>query len=131
MAPLAPFSFAALDEAERLVGSLQSWPIEIVGDDGSVAPLVLVGPIAVRPDRQRDGLGRRLTGHALAALDAADETASMLVGDPEYYGRFFGFDAAPAAGWRLPGPVEQRRVLARVPPGVRLPAAGILRPRRA
>ena len=31
----------------------------------------------------------------------------MLVGDPEYYGRFWGFSADATAGWRLPGPVER------------------------
>ena len=39
----------------------------------------------------------------------------MLIGDPEYYGRFFGFSAEATAGWRLPGPVEARRLLARGP----------------
>ena len=38
-----------------------------------------------------------------------------LIGDPEYYGRFFGFDSARTGGWRLPGPVERRRLLARGP----------------
>ena len=37
----------------------------------------------------------------------------MLIGDPEYYGRFFGFTAARTGAWRLPGPFEQRRLLAR------------------
>jgi predicted N-acetyltransferase YhbS len=66
------------------------------------------------------------------ALDAAQaqglDDALMLIGDPEYYGRFFGFDATRTAGWRLPGPVERHRLLAR---GDAVPAvAGVLGPDR-
>ena len=50
----------------------------------------------------------------------------MLIGDPEYYGRFFGFSAERTADWRLPGPVERHRLLARGPD---VPAlAGMLGP---
>ena len=64
------------------------------------------------------------------ALDAAAEhgldRALMLIGDPEYYARFFGFDASRTAGWRLPGPVERHRLLAR---GADVPAIdGMLGP---
>jgi predicted N-acetyltransferase YhbS len=37
-----------------------------------------------------------------------------MIGDPEYYGRFFGFSAAITGGWVLPGPVERHRLLARI-----------------
>jgi predicted N-acetyltransferase YhbS len=80
------------------------------GDDGRRVPLVLVGPVAVQPDRQRDGIGRRLVAAALARVP---DSPLMLIGDPEYYGRFFGFTADHTGGWRLPGPVEQHRLLAR------------------
>ncbi len=36
-----------------------------------------------------------------------------MIGDPEYYGRFFGFTADATANWELPGPVERRRLLAK------------------
>jgi predicted N-acetyltransferase YhbS len=50
----------------------------------------------------------------------------MLIGDPEYYGRFFGFTAERTAAWRLPGPVDPRRLLSR---GADIPAtAGMLGP---
>jgi predicted N-acetyltransferase YhbS len=103
-------SFAALD-GERLVGSLQSWPVEVAG-----FALTLVGPVAVAPDRQRAGIGRML----MAALDLAAGTAPlMMIGDAEYYGRFFGFSAEATAKWGLPGPFERHRLLARhVPLGL-------------
>lgn len=126
-APIAALSLSAF-EGDRLAGVLQSWPIALADEDGAAWPLVLVGPVAVAPDLQQGGLGRRMMAAMLARADAGG-VPLMLVGDPEYYGRFFGFAAAPAAGWRLPGPVEQRRVLARLPSGVVLPAAGTLGPR--
>ncbi|WBH16823.1 GNAT family N-acetyltransferase [Sphingomonas radiodurans] len=102
-------SLAACDEG-ALVGSIQLWPVQFTGDDGRRVPLILVGPVAVAPDRQRDGIGRMLVAAALARVP---NEPLMLIGDPEYYGRFFGFSAEHTAGWRLPGPVEQHRLLAR------------------
>lgn len=109
-APLAHLSFAAF-EAGRLVGTLQSWPVQLATGDGAVVPLVLVGPVAVLPARQRGGLGRALMARMLAAWDGTEPL--VLIGDPGYYGRFFGFSAAGTGRWSLPGPVERHRLLAR------------------
>ena len=112
--PIAALSFAALDD-DALVGTVQCWPVRFTPDAGAATPLVMVGPVAVAPDRQRDGVGRRLMTHALAAAQAHGCDALVLIGDPEYYGRFFGFTAQRTGGWRLPGPVEAHRLLARGP----------------
>jgi len=124
---IAHLSFAAIENGD-LIGTIQCWPVEIVGDDGQTAPMVMVGPVAVDPVRQRVGLGKTLMHRALDAAQASGEDrAMMLVGDPEYYERFFGFNAECTAKWRLPGPVEPRRLLARGPD---VPAiAGLLGPR--
>ena len=114
-------SFGIQDEA-ALFGSIQCWPIAI-GD----TPLVLVGPVAVSPARQNSGLGKQLMTAMLAA--ATSENAPMvMIGDPEYYGRF-GFDAAQTSGWTLPGPWEPRRLLLRNPHRIPLPQSGLLGPR--
>jgi predicted N-acetyltransferase YhbS len=110
---LPALSFAAIDGAQ-LVGSLQSWPVRLTSPEGEVHRLILVGPVAVSPDRQRSGIGRRLMEAMLAVADAGAADALMMIGDPEYYGRFFGFDAAPTQGWQIPGPVERHRLLARI-----------------
>lgn len=125
-APIPTLSFAAIDDG-ALVGTIQCWPVCLHGDNGAVHDLVMVGPVAVDPDRQRDGVGRQLMRHALAAAETQGlAEAMMLIGDPEYYARFFGFDASRTAGWRLPGPVERHRLLAR---GGDVPAAsGLLGP---
>lgn len=106
-------SFAATDGAQ-LVGSLQSWPVLLTSPEGKAHPLILVGPVAVSPDRQRSGIGRRLMEAMLAVADAGAADALMMIGDPEYYGRFFGFEAAPTQHWQIPGPVERHRLLARI-----------------
>ena len=109
-------SFGAVANG-ALVGSIQCWPVLLTADNGAAHRLVMVGPVAVEPDRQRSGLGRQLMERGLAAADAGGPTLTgeglMLIGDPEYYGRFFGFSAERTARWRLPGPVERHRLLAR------------------
>lgn len=112
-------------EAGTLVGAIQCWPIALHGDDGTAYPLIMVGPVAVAPSRQRSGLGQALMERTLASTAPAPPL--MLIGDPEYYGRFFGFSAAQTGRWRTPGPVEPRRLLAR---GRDIPdCAGLLGPR--
>lgn len=111
-------SFAAFDGA-TLVGSLQCWPVYI-----GRAPVALVGPVAVMPDKQRAGIGRMLMD---ALIAAAPDAAMTMIGDPEYYGRFFGFTADATGGWDVPGPVERHRLLARNASS--LPREGMLGPR--
>ncbi|CAN5480652.1 N-acetyltransferase [soil metagenome] len=113
MRPVEALSLAALEDGV-LVGTIQCWPVRFSGTDGRDVPLVMVGPVAVDPARQRDGIGRMLMERALAAAERSGAArALMLIGDPEYYGRFFGFTAARTAGWQVPGPVERQRLLAR------------------
>lgn len=107
-------SFAAHARDGRLVGTLQSWPVALVTPEGGRIELVMVGPVGVLPDCQRAGIGRKLMDALIAAADGGAADAMMLIGDPEYYGRFFGFTAEATAGWRIDGPYEQRRLLARL-----------------
>lgn len=134
MAWLTDLSFAARDEAGTLIGVLQSWPVALATPDGAEAPLVMVGPVAVHPERQLHGIGRMLMDALIATADAmplATQRPLIMIGDPEYYGRFWGFSANATGGWDLPGPVEQRRLLARLPRGVHVPASGMLGPRQS
>lgn len=130
---LPELSYALTDDAGMFAGLLQSWPVALRGDDGAEIPLIMVGPVAVLPDRQGEGYGRMLMDRLIADADAHADAPLMMIGDPEYYGRFWGFSAAATAGWRTPGPVEQRRLLARNVPGAALAPSlsGILGPRSA
>ena len=128
MAPIAALSLAAFDVHATLVGSLQCWPIQLTTTTGATQPLVLVGPVAVDPSQQRQGLGREMMARMLALADAHGTEPEVLIGDPEYYGRFFGFSADATGAWDLPGPFERHRLLARTG-GRPLPATGMLGPR--
>ncbi|MGN6268394.1 MAG: GNAT family N-acetyltransferase [Sphingomonas sp.] len=112
-APIAGLSFAAMD-GDALVGTIQCWPVALTADDGMRTPLVMVGPVAVDPPRQQHGIGHALMAHMLDAAERSGADARlMLIGDPEYYARFFAFSAERTGQWRLPGPFEPRRLLAR------------------
>lgn len=105
-ADFAPdLSFCAWRD-DQIAGVLRQWRVR-VGD----TPAVFLGPIAVEADVRSGGVGALLIEQACAAAKAAGETAIVLVGDAPYFSRF-GFAAALGKAVRLPGPVDQRRVLA-------------------
>jgi putative acetyltransferase len=86
------------------------------------APVLALGPLAVRPDSQRRGVGSALMHAILGAADALDEPLVALLGDPAYYSRF-GFRPSsdyqivpPRPEWQ---PHFQVRVLAGYQPSVR------------
>jgi predicted N-acetyltransferase YhbS len=112
----------AVKRSSLVIGSIQCWPTA-VGD----VPLILVGPVAVAPDCQVQGIGRKLMHATLSAINPED-APMVMIGDPEYYGRF-GFYADGTAGWTLPGPWEPRRLLLRNPGELPLPPTGLLGPR--
>lgn len=124
LSPIDGLSFAKVEDG-RLVGAIQCWPVQLDGDNGDALPLVMVGPVAVAPERQGSGIGHALMQRAIAA--AGEDAPLMLVGDAPYYARF-GFTAERTGGWRMPGPYDQARLLAR---GVVPLRNGILAPRVA
>lgn len=124
--PVPDLSFVLVEEDGALAGVLQSWPVALRTADGEIAPLILVGPVAVAPARQGAGLGHAMMERMLDA--ARGREPLVLIGDPGYYGRFFGFSAEATAGWMLPGPVERHRLLA-LAGQHRLPLRGALGPR--
>ena len=127
---LPGLSFAALDDDDMLVGTIQVWPVALTDKDGRRHPMLMVGPVAVIPERQREGFGKTLMLAMLSALDERAPLPQVLIGDAEYYGRFFGFSAEPTAGWKLPGPWEPHRLLVRAPNPAVLPSEGMLGPWR-
>ena len=91
-----------------------------VGD----VPVLALGPLTVRPDRQRAGVGSSLMHAVLGAGDALGEPLVALLGDPGCYGRFgfrLGLDyqiTPPVAGWQ---PHFQVRLLTAYRPSARGP----------
>jgi predicted N-acetyltransferase YhbS len=128
---LPGLSFAALDGEEHLVGTIQCWPVALSDPAGKRHPLIMVGPVAVLPETQGAGIGQALMSASLGALDPRAPLPQVMIGDPEYYGRFWGFSAEPTSGWKLPGPWERHRLLARCANPAVLPKEGMLGPWRS
>ncbi|ASW57275.1 GNAT family N-acetyltransferase [Plantactinospora sp. KBS50] len=57
-------------------------------------PALCLGPVAVRPDRQRLGYGSDVVQAALAAATELGERLVVVLGSPAYYRRFGFFPAA-------------------------------------
>jgi predicted N-acetyltransferase YhbS len=127
---LPTLSFAALDDDQHLAGTIQCWPVALTDPAGRRHPMVMVGPVAVLPHLQGGGFGKALVAASLAALDPRAPLPQVMVGDPEYYERFFGFTAAYTGGWRLPGPYDPARLLCRTDRPAVLPRDGLLGPWR-
>jgi predicted N-acetyltransferase YhbS len=125
---LPALSFAAIDEEDDLVGTIQCWPVALtgVGSDNKLRahPMIMVGPVAVLPDHQSKGYGKALMLASLGALSPEAPLPQVMIGDPEYYERFFGFSNEHTGSWQLPGPFEQHRLLARCDNPAVLPREG-------
>ncbi|MCE7794997.1 N-acetyltransferase [Sphingobium sufflavum] len=132
MAWMTDLSFASFStENGAMTGLLQSWPIALHGPDGVQTPLVMVGPVAVLPGQQGSGEGRALMDRLVEEAARVTDEPLMMIGDPGYYQRFWGFTAEGTGQWQAPGPFEAHRLLARLsrPGGHPLPHAGMLGPR--
>lgn len=127
---LPTLSFAALDADDMLAGTIQCWPVALTDPSGRRHPMIMVGPVAVLPDLQGAGFGKALVTASLTAIDPRAPLPQVMIGDADYYGRFFGFSAANTSGWKLPGPWEPARLLCRTANPAVLPQEGVLGPWR-
>jgi predicted N-acetyltransferase YhbS len=123
---LPALSFAAFDAHDTLVGTIQAWPVALTAPEGRAHPLIMVGPVAILPERQNQGFGRALMAAQAGAIDPAAPLPQVLIGDEPYYGKF-GFVEAPR-GWQCPGPWDPARLLVRGANPALLPQSGMLGP---
>ena len=65
--------------------------------------VLILTPMAVRPDRQRAGVGKRVVRAAVAAAEARGEPVVLVEGVPSYYPQF-GFVSAARLGFEAPDP---------------------------
>lgn len=103
--PVSGLSLVARDVDAVLAGAIRFWPVR-VGDK----PALLLGPVAVHPTRQGEGLGGVLIRDSLALAHPLGWSRVMLVGDEPYYSRF-GFYKVD--GVEMPPPTNPDRVLGR------------------
>jgi predicted N-acetyltransferase YhbS len=109
VAPVEGLCRVARDDYDALAGCIRFWPIRI-GATGW--PALLLGPVAVHPTRQGEGLGALLIMDALERARDAGWTRAVLVGDEPYYRRF-GFTREMARDIDFPPPTNRDRILAR------------------
>ncbi len=83
--------------------AIRYWPAEVGGED-----VLLLGPIAVHPTRQSEGLGGLLINESLAEARRLGWERVLLVGDAPYYSRF-GF--RKLHGVEMPPPTNPDRIL--------------------
>ncbi len=129
---LPALSFAALDEDDMLVATIQAYPVALTDAAGRPHPMLMIGPVAVLPERQGEGFGRALMAAQSAAIEAlaansAAPLPQVLIGDEPYYSKF-GFTAQHTGGWTLPGPWDPKRLLVRCANPAVLPHEGTLGP---
>ncbi len=110
-----------------LVGTIQCWPVALTAPDGRPHPMIMVGPVAVLPEKQGEGFGKALVTASLSGIDSRAPLPQVMIGDAEYYGEW-GFVADHTSGWELPGPFEAHRLLVRCDNPAVLPEAGTLGP---
>ena len=100
---VAPLCLVLRDETETLAAVIRYWPVQVGGK-----AVLLLGPVAVHPTRQGEGLGGLLINESLAEAKRLGWERVMLVGDAPYYQRF-GF--RKLQGVIMPPPTNPDRVL--------------------
>ncbi|MDE7063972.1 MAG: N-acetyltransferase [Desulfovibrionaceae bacterium] len=96
----------------KVVGHLMLTRLPIHLDRGGSAPALALAPVAVRPDRQRAGVGSALVSQALERAAGLGFGAVIVLGHPSYYPRF-GFLPGGAFGVRCPFDVPGEAFMAR------------------
>jgi len=103
--PVAGLSLVARDDLAILAGAIRFWPVQVGGHAA-----LLLGPVAVHPTRQGEGLGALLIETSLELAVPLGWARVMLVGDAPYYGRY-GFTKLEDVV--MPPPTNPERVLGR------------------
>ncbi len=101
--PIPDLCLTARDRDGILAGAIRNWPVRV-----GHAKAVLLGPVAVHPTRQGEGIAALLMLRAIELARDAGWDRMMLVGDAPYYGRF-GFERL--SGVTMPPPTNPDRVL--------------------
>ncbi|MFP4404370.1 GNAT family N-acetyltransferase [Rhodosalinus sp.] len=101
--PVRELCLTARDQQGILGGAIRYWPVLVSG-----ARALLLGPVAVHPTRQGEGVGAALIRESLAEAGRLGWARVLLVGDAPYYGRF-GFRRLEDV--EMPPPTNPERVL--------------------
>ena len=86
------FSLVALVN-EQLVGHILFSPMQIISPESKTQKVTGLGPMAVLPEYQQQGIGTVLCQKGLTMCREAGDHAVLVLGHPTYYPRF-GFQPA-------------------------------------
>ena len=106
--PVPGLSLVARDPDGIVAGAIRFWPVRIEAADGTFTRALLLGPVAVHPTHQGEGLGGWLIRESLDLARASGWERALLVGDAPYYNRF-GFLRLDAI--EMPPPTNPDRIL--------------------
>lgn len=126
VARVPELSMVARDKNDKVVGTIRYWPIAV---GALFQPALLLGPIAVDPAWQKQGVGAALMRHTLDMAAWAGHQVVLLVGDETYYRRF-GFRPASAHGIVMPNEKPQRLHALALKPGALAEMSGLVQPWR-
>ncbi|UTB32485.1 MAG: N-acetyltransferase [Methanobacterium sp. ERen5] len=97
-------SLVAVHE-DKVVGHILFSPLTIENDEESF-PALILAPIAVLPEYQKQGIGTKLVENGIIECRNQGHSIIILVGHPEYYPRF-GFKSAEQNGIKHPFEVPE------------------------
>mgnify|MGYP001258999815 CR=1 FL=1 len=100
-------SYVIKDTSDSVVGSIRFWNIKIYSHDSRG---LLLGPLAIHPIYQSEGLGERLVINSIEQASADNWNWVILVGDIGYYSKF-GFSKNPTFGISLGDGLDNERLL--------------------
>jgi putative acetyltransferase len=95
-------SFVAEVEAGAVVGHILFYPV-IIKADGLRQKTLELGPLAVLPEYQGNGVGSELVKEGLRTAQRHGHGSIVVLGSPAFYARF-GFK--PAGVWRIRPPFK-------------------------
>lgn len=98
-----------MERDRQLIGHVLYMRARIKADDGREIPMMTFGPISIRPDLQRQGLGKKLLDYSMERARALGAGALCIEGNIEFYGKS-GFVVAGTQGIRYHGEPEQEIV---------------------
>ena len=98
-----------MEQDRQLIGHIMYMNAKIVADDGQDIPMMTFGPISIRPDLQRKGLGKQLLDYSMERARELGAGALCIEGNIDFYGKS-GFVVAGTRGIRYHGEPEQESV---------------------
>ena len=103
--PIDDLSYVVRNNFGTLIGAIRFWPI-LIGKNK--IQTLLLGPIAVHPIVQGEGIGTILMNETITRAKQTDWESIILIGDLPYYGRF---EFKRISGVIFPLPTDPQRIL--------------------